>query len=196
MFEDLKSRRRKPKQARARATRDAIFEAATQILENEGEAAFNTNRIAERAGVSVGTLYQYFDSKETILIEMAELEMLKFRARCSSIARRTRDPALASRLAIRAFIQGFKGRPATRRAAIRALEKVEPKDKLGKEIDLSSYLLPAPEAASRVDAFILTRAVQGVIRAAVLEDFSALYKKEFEDGLVRLVEGYRRTDWR
>lgn len=194
MFEDLKSQRRKPKQARARATSNAIFEAATQILENEGEAAFNTNRIAERAGVSVGTLYQYFDSKERILIEMAEQEMLKFRARCSAIGRRTDDPALASRLAIRAFIQGFRGRPATRRAAISALEKVEPKDKLGREIDLTSYLLPAPETASRVDAFILTRAVIGIVRAAVLEDFPALYTKEFEDGLVRLVQGYRRAE--
>jgi hypothetical protein len=111
--------------------------------------------------------------------------------RARGSARRTRDPALASRLAIRAFIQGFRGRPATRRAAIRALEKVELKDRLGREFDLTSYLLPAPEAASRVDAFILTRAVIGIVRAAVLEDFSALYTKEFEDGLVRLVQGYR-----
>ncbi|MBN9308763.1 helix-turn-helix domain-containing protein [Devosia sp.] len=49
--------RRKPRQARARATVAAILEAAARILRIEGRAAFNTNRIAEHAGVSIGTLY-------------------------------------------------------------------------------------------------------------------------------------------
>lgn len=66
--------RRQPRQARALATRAAIFEATAQILESEGEAGFNTNRVAERAGVSIGTLYQYFSSKQAILAAMAREE--------------------------------------------------------------------------------------------------------------------------
>src|SRR5262249_8470007 len=59
--------RRKPKQERALATFDAVIEAAARILVEDGYAKLTTNRVAERAGVSVGTLYQYFRSKEQII---------------------------------------------------------------------------------------------------------------------------------
>ncbi len=69
--------RRKPKQARARATADSILEAAVQVLQRDGAAGFNTNHVAERAGVSIGTLYQYFPGKEAILLAAAKREMEK-----------------------------------------------------------------------------------------------------------------------
>lgn len=53
-------------QARARETVDAILEAAASLLEEEGYRAASTNAIARRAGVSVGSLYQYFSSREDI----------------------------------------------------------------------------------------------------------------------------------
>ncbi len=67
--------RRRPKQSRSRATWDAILEAASQILERDGAAGFNTASVAERAGVSIGTLYQYFPDKQAILLAAAEREM-------------------------------------------------------------------------------------------------------------------------
>jgi AcrR family transcriptional regulator len=72
--EHAKIQRRSPKQARSRATRDAILEAASQILERDGAAGYNTNAVAERAGVSIGTLYQYFPDKTAILLAAAERE--------------------------------------------------------------------------------------------------------------------------
>jgi AcrR family transcriptional regulator len=57
--------RKTPRQARARATVDAIVLAAAPILRSDGPEALNTNRIAEVAGVSIGSLYQYFPNKET-----------------------------------------------------------------------------------------------------------------------------------
>lgn len=62
--------RKKPRQARSTATVDAILEAAARILAADGLAGLNTNAVAERAGVSVGSLYQYFPGKEAILTEM------------------------------------------------------------------------------------------------------------------------------
>ena len=67
--------RRSPKQSRSRATWDAILEAASQILERDGPAGFNTASVAERAGVSIGTLYQYFPDKQAILLAAAEREL-------------------------------------------------------------------------------------------------------------------------
>ena len=59
--------RKLPRQQRAVAVVEAIYEAAARILEEGGLSTFNTNALAERAGVSVGSLYQYFPSKEAIL---------------------------------------------------------------------------------------------------------------------------------
>lgn len=72
--ESSKHQRRSPKQARSRATWEAIVEAAAQILERRGPGGFNTSAVAERAGVSIGTLYQYFPDKRAILLAAAERE--------------------------------------------------------------------------------------------------------------------------
>lgn len=74
MSDRFKNQRRSPRQARSRATYDAILEAASQILERDGLGAFNTNAVAGRAGVSVGTLYQYFPNKEAVLLAAASRE--------------------------------------------------------------------------------------------------------------------------
>jgi AcrR family transcriptional regulator len=58
--------RRQPKQRRARLTVDAVLEAAVKILKQEGFIALTTNRIAEAAGVSIGSVYQYFPDKGAI----------------------------------------------------------------------------------------------------------------------------------
>lgn len=64
--------RKLPQQDRARATRDAILEAATHIIARHGLAAFNTNAVAERAGVSIGSLYQYFQNKDALMAALIE----------------------------------------------------------------------------------------------------------------------------
>jgi len=71
----VSDQRRSPSQARSRATWEAIVEAAAQVLERHGAAAFSTGAIAERAGVSIGTLYQYFPDKQAILAAAAKREL-------------------------------------------------------------------------------------------------------------------------
>ena len=60
--------RKFPQQSRSQETVEAIVGAATQVFERHGYAAGTTNRIAERAGVSIGPLYQYFPNKDAILV--------------------------------------------------------------------------------------------------------------------------------
>ena len=62
--------KKQPTQKRSQFMVNAIKEAATHILRLEGVEGFNTNRVAERAGASVGSLYQYFDSKEVLIAEI------------------------------------------------------------------------------------------------------------------------------
>lgn len=69
------SRRRVPKQARARERVERILEAARSELEARPVSSITTEGIAERAGVPVGSLYQYFDGKTALLAAVAEMVM-------------------------------------------------------------------------------------------------------------------------
>ncbi len=181
--------RRKPKQSRALTTCSAIFEATAQILEKDGERRLTTNRIAERAGVSIGTLYQYFESKEAILIEMTRAEMEAHQS-ATIEASKSSSQDEAIRGYVRAMIKGFEGRPATRKAAIKAWMSVETAQSLKREIHGVQKRLPALPKMTKTDAFIISRSLQWVVRSAVLEEFEELYSPEFEDGLVALLTGY------
>ncbi|MFW6764747.1 TetR/AcrR family transcriptional regulator [Acinetobacter pittii] len=77
MLEILPDPRKRPRQARSVATFEAILEAAARILESLGFAGFNTNAVAELAGVSIGSLYQYFPSKDALIVELIRRERTK-----------------------------------------------------------------------------------------------------------------------
>jgi AcrR family transcriptional regulator len=62
--------RREPKQRRSRDTVDAVLEAVPRVLTRHGPQAITTNRIAEAAGVSIGSLYDYFPEKQSIYLAL------------------------------------------------------------------------------------------------------------------------------
>lgn len=66
------SPRKLPRQARSRALFEAILDGATRVLTERGRDALNTNIIAEAAGVSVGSLYQYFPNREAVVAALIE----------------------------------------------------------------------------------------------------------------------------
>jgi AcrR family transcriptional regulator len=70
--------RKIPSQPRAAETVAAIIEAAAQVLETRGLEGFNTNAIARRAGVSIGSLYQYFPGKNALTIALMRREATQF----------------------------------------------------------------------------------------------------------------------
>jgi AcrR family transcriptional regulator len=63
--------RKAPTQDRAKVTVDAILRATAHILKTEGFSACSTNAVARKAGVSIGSLYQYFSSKEALVAALA-----------------------------------------------------------------------------------------------------------------------------
>lgn len=82
--------RKRPRQMRARVTLDAIFEATIQVLLSDGLQRLTTTRVAERAGVSVGTMYQYFPHKQALIYALNEryLDVLAARVEETCLARR------------------------------------------------------------------------------------------------------------
>jgi AcrR family transcriptional regulator len=69
-------RRKLPRQARSTLTVEAILEGAIQVLLASGSAQLNTTRVAHRAGVSVGTLYQYFPNKQALLFALVDRHLV------------------------------------------------------------------------------------------------------------------------
>jgi len=64
------STRREPKQERSRQTVEAVLEGVQRVLRRHGAEAITTNRVAEAAGVSIGSLYQYFPEKQAIFMAL------------------------------------------------------------------------------------------------------------------------------
>jgi AcrR family transcriptional regulator len=70
--------RKRPSQQRSQDTMDAVLEAAAQVLEAGGLRGFNTNAVAARAGVSIGSLYQYFPGKDAVMAALVRREAARF----------------------------------------------------------------------------------------------------------------------
>src|ERR1700710_734421 len=86
--------RKQPKQARSTELVAAILEAAIQVLAQEGAQRFTTARVAERAGVSVGSVYQYFPNKAAILFRLQSDEWRETNDMLRATLADTRRPPL------------------------------------------------------------------------------------------------------
>ena len=102
--------RKKPRQKRSADTVAVIVEAAARILERDGFDGFNTNAIAEKAGVSIGSLYQYFPGKNALLSAIIERETTPLLAVSEELAN-IQGCAEALRCCIRASIRHQMRRP-------------------------------------------------------------------------------------
>ncbi|MRV70827.1 TetR family transcriptional regulator [Duganella sp. FT92W] len=98
--------RRKPKQARSNDLVSAILQAAIQVLAKEGAHRFTTTRVAERAGVSVGSVYQYFPNKASILFRLQSDEWRQTSAMLATILQDFEKPPLQRlRILVQAFVR-------------------------------------------------------------------------------------------
>ena len=198
----IDSKRRTPKRAGARDTVETIFEATARILQTEGLAALNTNRIAEVAGVSVGALYGYFPNKDAILMSMARRELDALRDRVSAALNAPEDGVHPARRAIRALIKGYNVRNRARRILMETLFSRGGTEEMARPVSEIAHLIAQhgarlfPQGAvipSEVGLFVLTQAVDSVVRTATYGNVSFLASQEFEDELVRLIIGFVMT---
>lgn len=149
--------RKQPRQARAQATCEAVLEAAAQLLEAEG-ATTTTNRIAARAGVSIGSLYQYFPTKEAIWSELVRRMHAQMLADLEDAAARTRGLSLED--AVRALLETSIRHHFDRPGRMRALEHVE-------------HSLPPTEAISAIKAGTLPLVAGVLARHGVADPLTA-----------------------
>jgi AcrR family transcriptional regulator len=113
------SPRKVPRQERSRLTVEAILDAAARVFERHGYAGGTTNRIAERAGVSIGSLYQYFPNKDAILVALVERHLDEGTAVAgpvlAALAAQRPPVEVAMRRLVEAMVALHRERPALHR---------------------------------------------------------------------------------
>lgn len=171
-----------------------ILEAAAQILEAGGLGAFTTNAVAERAGVSIGTLYQYFADKNAVLLALVQQEMTRGLADVDRALQGESDASIEGRVraVVRAMVGAFRGRARARKAVMQAI--LAQNMSLEMMAPISAFLAQQPRtllpALTGEQFFVLTRALMGAVRAAVMEEQPFLRSRSFEDEVVRLIMAY------
>src|SRR6201996_3571841 len=111
------SSRKQPQQARSTELVEAILDAALQVLAKEGAQRFTTARVAEKAGVSLGSLYQYFPNKAAILFRLQSDEWRRTSELLRGILADTASPPLERlRTLVHAFIRSECDEAAVRGA--------------------------------------------------------------------------------
>jgi AcrR family transcriptional regulator len=196
--------RKLPTQARARATVDVILRACAQVLAAEGYARTSTNRVAAVAGVSVGSIYQYFPNKDALVLAVAEehsrtlIELLVATAE----AYRDRPIAEGARHFVRGMIAAHALDPLLHRALVQQLlhlgfdhfreSQEHVRGLIAAWLAVRSHEVKVgnPEVAS----FVLVATVEGVIHTAVFERPDLLGTPAFEDELTAIVLRYLGVD--
>jgi AcrR family transcriptional regulator len=179
------SSRKQPKQARSTDLVAAILEAAVQVLAKEGAQRFTTVRVAEKAGVSVGSLYQYFPNKAAILFRLQSDEWRQTTELLRNILEDSRKPPLERlRILVHAFIRSECDEAAVRVALDDAapLYRNAPEAKAAKasgERTIQAFMREALPKASKA-----TRALAGDLMKTTLstvgKEFSETPRTEAE----------------
>ncbi|HPA52137.1 MAG TPA: helix-turn-helix domain-containing protein [Thermoanaerobaculia bacterium] len=100
--------RKRPAQARARETVEAILEAAVELFSSRGYARTSTNHLAARAGVSVGSLYQYFPNKDAILTALLARHLEAVHDAVAASLPVLADPAVPVRAGVRGLLERLR----------------------------------------------------------------------------------------
>lgn len=200
------SPRKQPRQERARATVDAILRATAHILRTEGWDGCNTNAVARRAGVSIGSLYQYFPSKEALVAALTEahaakgLEVLMKAVAGAAEAPRSMEETV--RHYIRAMVELHAVDPKLHRVLQDQVPRLQGGFEVVRRVSTQSAALVRGWLESQraqlrhvdldVAAYILVTAVESVAHLDVLERPAQLDTDVLVDELTALVLGYLR----
>jgi AcrR family transcriptional regulator len=192
------SPRKKPLQDRSRATVDALLEATADILVRHGYARLTTNRVAERAGVNIASLYQFFPGKEALVAELQRRHVAEQRAAMGSMVAELEGAGLEAR--VRALVSmGIAAHAVaprlhhvlTEELPARRSDRWEPQDAPMVE-QLQRFLattdVPDPELA----LWMINTIAHAVIHRAAVERPEDLTRGLLADELVTLLTRYLR----
>lgn len=193
-----KMSRKEPVQSRSRATVDAILDGCVRVLDQEGLVAATTSRIAEVSGVSVGSLYQYFENRDAILNALQDREFARtFEMLQSTLLTRTfMSEYELARTIITSLLELYRASPGLHR--VLALEglRVAPTDRvqafdhkivetLRAFLEMTSFTIRRKN--KHAAAFVLYHSVRATMLAAILEEPLGITDPVLVDELTDLV---------
>ena len=194
--------RKQPSQARARETTEAILRATARILVERGYVATTTNHIAEAAGVSVGSLYQYFPNKEAIVAALLERHMEQTQGWLRVAAARSVAQPLeqAARSLIEGLIEAHRVDPDLHRVFAEELPRIASFERIH-ALEQETLLLVRAYLEARVPglarkrkldivSFVIVHSVEALTHGVVLFRPDFLEDPAFVDEVVRLVVRY------
>jgi len=195
--------RKAPRQTRSRETVRAILRAAAQVFGARGYAASTTNHIAARAGVSIGSLYEYFPNKDALLVALMEAHLGEGQALLAAAAEETFAASADLRTAVRHFVTAMVALHARDRALHRVLFEEAPLPRRVRAMlaDLEqqvtrqteAYLRSRPELRLRdpaLAAAIVVQTVEGLTHRMVVYGDTAADLAAYTDEVVTLVLAY------
>ncbi len=193
--------RKLPRQSRSRATFNAVLDASAHILKSGGFDALNTNRVAETAGVSIGSLYQYFPDKFAILQALRERHVADMRALVAAyLPTQTHAPLIKLiPLMVRALTQAHQIDPALHQALEQhTMRELAHNGDPAWELELRqhfTHLLTANAEQLRITdpavaSLVLIRSVDALIHATLRPDPLGIHPKELEAETVTLAQRY------
>lgn len=186
--------RRRPRQARSQSTVDAIYGATVQIIEREGAEKITMNRISHVSGYSIGTLYQYFHDRDSLLMAMAiaHRDGLIERLKATLAASRDRPCWDAVGRFVAVIVADARSKRKTLRAVVRAVNRKEMAAKMLAAMrvldeyigrSLAELALADGLALSPACQFVLSRSLTSVLWSAVMEESDLLDGQDLEDQL-------------
>lgn len=190
--------RRRPRQARSQSTVDAIYEATVQIIEREGGDNITMKSVSDMSGYSIGTLYQYFHDRDSLLMAMAMAHRDGLIERVKATLAASRDQSCHHAIAclVSVLLADARSRRKTLRATVRAVTRkgmdarmAHAMRVLDDGIGRSLAELAASHGAtlSAAGQFVLSRSLTSVLWAAVMEDSDLLDSRELEAQLQALL---------
>lgn len=192
--------RKTPVQARSTVTVEAISEATIQVLLSHGTGRLTTTRVAERAGVSVGTLYQYYPNKQSLLFAVLEDHLNKVSAAVESACERARHKLLADMVkeVVEAFVDAKMERTDISMALYQIATEVDGPALVKRSGQrcrkaLEVLLGTAPDAGSRQEKFavqMMVAAMAGATRSVLEAGASPAMVGKVRDHLVLLCQSY------
>ena len=192
--------RKTPIQARSTVTVEAISEATIQVLLSHGAERLTTTRVAERAGVSVGTLYQYYPNKQSLLFAVLEHHMNNVATRVEAACESACYKPLAEM--IKEIMEAFVDAKVERADVSAALYRVAADlggPALIKRISqrsrkaIAATLQTAPDAKSPPDKFaidIMLAAMAGAMRSLLEAGPTSDTVRKSREQLVLLCQSY------
>jgi AcrR family transcriptional regulator len=192
--------RKTPVQARATVTVEAIYEATIQVLLGEGAERLTTTRVAERAGVSVGTLYQYYPNKQSLLFAVLENHMNKVAEAVEDACEHARGKPMAVMVqeVVEAFVDAKMARTDISTALYRIAAEVDGPAVVRRAIArslraLEAVLKTAPDAVLDHEKFtvqMLFGAMAGTTKSVLEAGASPAMVRNLRHHLVLLCQSY------